>query len=125
MLEQEFLLGKQFDVLNTNNLNCKLPKSDDTYICITQETRLKMKISQKYRYENMSKEERRNLGWQNRGKQLSEKAIINRTNKVQKPVIQLDMFDNFIQEWESAVQASKAFKLSSSDICQCCKEKKE
>lgn len=124
MLQQELILGMKFNVLNINNLNCKLPKLEDYYTFISEETRLKMSQSHKYRYETMSEEKRSNLGWQRKGTKLSEEVINNRTNKVQKSVIQLDLDNNFIKEWKSATQASKILKLSSSDICQCCKKKK-
>lgn len=34
------------------------------------------------------------------------------------------MSNNFIKEWDSATIAGKELKISSSDICQCCKNKK-
>jgi group I intron endonuclease len=125
MLKQELILGMKFNVLGPNNLTCKLPKLGDSYTFISEETRLKMSRSHKRRYEIMSEEKRSELGWQRKGTKLSEEVINNRTAKVQKTVIQLNLNNDFIQEWESATQASKTLKLSSSDICQCCKNKKK
>lgn len=124
MFEQEALLGLKFNVLDVKNLNCKLPKHGEIFSCISEETRNKMKASIKKAYETMSDEKRNLLGKKKIGQRLSEESVEKRTNKVQKPVIQLDLGNNIIREWDSAVKASKILKISSSDICQCCKNKK-
>jgi hypothetical protein len=44
MLKKEYEYGILFNVLDKKNLNCKLPKICDTFRCISDETRLKMRM---------------------------------------------------------------------------------
>lgn len=46
-----------------------------------------------------------------------------RSRSNQKPVLQFDKFGNFIREYESAAQASRATKIDHSSIVNVCKEK--
>lgn len=39
---------------------------------------------------------------------------------VRKPIIQMDMEDNFIKEWDSAIVAGKTLGLSQGNISSCC-----
>ena len=43
MLKQETFYRIKFEVLNQNNLNCRLPKTDDVFSFISEETRKKEK----------------------------------------------------------------------------------
>jgi len=124
MLKYETLIGWGFDVLDKENLNCKLPKLGDVYKVVSDETIIKMKISHKKRFETMSFEKRNKLGSHRKGKKMSSESIEKRTKLQKIPIIQLDLEDNFIKEWESARDAGKSLNISSSDICQCCKNKK-
>lgn len=47
MLSLECFYGEKYDVLGKNGLNLMLPKSTDTYKCMSEETRLKLSISLK------------------------------------------------------------------------------
>lgn len=49
MLKYEALIGLYFNVLNPENLNCRLPKINSSYISFSQETRQKMSDSAKGR----------------------------------------------------------------------------
>lgn len=56
----------------------------------------------------------------------TEKELMskNRTGKLnyhlRKPVLQFDLNNIFIKEWEYVLEASKELKIRSSDICNCC-----
>jgi group I intron endonuclease len=39
--------GVQYDVLGNNGLNCSIPKSNDAYICIAEETKIKIGLAHK------------------------------------------------------------------------------
>lgn len=125
MLKQEVIFGLQFNVLSENNLNCKLPKIEDIFTCISEETRLKMRAAHKKRFEIMSDEKRNLLGKKRIGQKQSKEAINQRSKIVRKPVIQLDTNNNFIKQWESASNAGKILNISQSDITQCCKQNKK
>jgi len=90
MLKYETLIGWGFDVLEKENLNCKLPKFGDTYSVFSNETRYKISksnlgkiVSIKTR-ENMSKsgrgrvftkEHKDNIRKANLGKKVSKEEI--------------------------------------------------
>ncbi len=59
------------------------------------------------------------------GQKQSKESIEQRSKLVRKPIIQLDFNDNFIKQWDCASDAGKELNISSSDICQCCKNKKK
>jgi hypothetical protein len=40
-----------------------------------------------------------------------------------KKVIQYDLYENFVKEWESIVDVEKILKINSSNISKCCKGK--
>lgn len=124
MLKYETLIGWGFNVLDSKNLNCKLPKLGDNYSVISEETRIKMKISHKERFQIMSIEKRKLLGKKRIGQKQSKESIEKRTKKVQKPIYQLNLNNLYIKKWDNATQAGKILNISSSDICQCCKNKK-
>lgn len=46
-------------------------------------------------------------------------------NARKKPIIQMDMEGNFIKEWDSAISIKKELGLSTSSICECCKNKQQ
>jgi hypothetical protein len=75
----------------------------------TEESRKKMSDSQKgntnKRGKIISEEGRYNCGNARRGKKQSEKE----KNKRYKPVLQYDMQENFLKEWESCTAAAKFF----------------
>jgi group I intron endonuclease len=47
----------------------------------------------------------------------------NLNKAIQKKIIQTDLEDNFIKEWDSLISAAKELSLSSGSICDCCKGK--
>lgn len=54
-----------------------------------------------------------------------KKAIRKYFNSIKKPICQYNLDGDFIEEWESAVDAGKGLNLSHSNITQACKGKKE
>lgn len=125
MLEKETAIGLELNVLSSYNLNCKLPKIKDVFCFISESTRQKMRESHKKRFENMSEEKRELLGKKRIGQKQSEFSLKQRTQKVQISVKQFALNGIFVKKWESATIAGKTLKVSSSDICQCCKNKKK
>lgn len=125
MLKYETLIGFGFNVLEPENLNCKLPKIGENFSFVSEETKQRKSNSMKKMYSKMSIEKRNKLGWQRLGKKLSIKSIEKRSEKIKKSVIQLDVDNNFIKQWESASNASKSLNISQSDITQCCKQKQK
>lgn len=57
------------------------------------------------------------------------KNNISRSTKIsqtrQKPIIQYDLQNNFIQEWKSSKEAGDTLSINNSNITQCCKEKQK
>lgn len=51
------------------------------------------------------------------GKHLPNKV----KEKMRKPIIQLDLQENFIREWDSVTTASRELNLNKASICMCCK----
>lgn len=101
---------------------------------VSDETRLKMSIKHK----NPSVETRQKMSMRSKGRKHSQEtknkmSIINKnrskelvkriTDKNKIPIIQLDLYNNFISEWDSATDAGKALKITPSDISCCCKGK--
>ncbi len=73
MFKYEFILGKSFDVLNPDvGLNLFLPKIDDTYKNISEESRINM--SNSFKGKKLSEETKKKIGDYRRGKKLSEKS---------------------------------------------------
>lgn len=73
----EFLYGKKFDVIGQNGLNLSLPKIDDTYINMSDET--KNKIGLKHKNKIISKEQKQLLS--QKGKEHWAKNEHPRKNK--------------------------------------------
>ncbi len=143
MYKYENMIGFGFDVLEKENLNLRLPKIDDKFKVISEETRRKMsmwQIGRKHTDEHkrnnsigqigrkLSEENKKNISKGLKGKTLgkvvSEKAKdkISKANSI--PVIQYDLNMNFIKEWNSATLAAKELSINRSAITACCKLKK-
>lgn len=58
-------------------------------------------------------------------KNISLSKIGKSNIKIRKPIIQYDLNENFIKEWESASQASKELKIDNGYIVSCCKGKQK
>lgn len=105
MLKYECMIGLGFNVLDQRKgLNCKLPKINDIWSCVSEETRLKMSNSAKIKIFSIS--HRINIG-----------------NKSKKAIVQYDLNMNFIKEWECVKYASKELNIDHSCIIKCCKGK--
>ncbi len=72
-----------------------------------------VRVAQKKRYQDPEQKEYL--------RQLGLKAY----NKTRKPVIQKDMQNNFIKEWESASEAARQLNYKSTNISKCCRGKSE
>lgn len=57
------------------------------------------------------------------GKKISKEHIEKAAKGYMKPILQYDLNDNFIKEWESAKTAGIELKIDSSSILKCCKDK--
>jgi group I intron endonuclease len=138
MLKMETLLGRKLNVLSSENLNLCLPKLDDNYTCISEETREKMRKAQtgkkmskesieKTRLANIGKiisQERRDRHSQlMKGRKLSKEHIENRTKSQVIAIVQIDLNNNFIREWESSISVQKELGFDRSHIIKCCKNK--
>lgn len=93
----------------------------------TEEAKLKIGIASKgnkyglgYKPTDEEREKRRQRAklWV-RSKELGEKISLSKY----KPVIQLDLEDNFIREWEAIKIASEELKISHTGISSCCNNK--
>ena len=145
MYRYETLIGWGFNVLDRENLNCKLPKLSDKYNSYSEETLLKMSNSQKLRKisdetklkmseshlgeksywfgKNMSEEACLKMSKSKKGKVFSKEFLqmVADINKI--PVLQFDLDGNFIKEWPSAKDAGICVGISNSGITACCKNK--
>lgn len=68
----------------------------------------------KHKSKKVSEETRKKMSEQRKGKPKY---------KIRIPIIQLDLQENFIREWDSATTASKELNLNKTSICMCCKGK--
>jgi group I intron endonuclease len=100
----------------------------------SEETKLKMSLgmrgkskSEKHR-KNLSKSKigskmsiitKNALKLANTGRKQSKEEIEKRANRNKKPIIQMDLKNNFIKEWESISDATKTLKIT--HISCCCK----
>lgn len=57
------------------------------------------------------------------GKKASDETKLKMSISKKKSIMQYDLNDNFIKEWDSATDASKELNLHSSNITACCKNK--
>lgn len=95
----------------------------------SEETRLKQSISQKKNLARPEIKEKRRINCKIAANRpgVQEKAVANtdwvsRNQKLKKPVVQLDLNDNFIKEWDSAKQVQLLNKgMWATDITRCCK----
>lgn len=125
MLKYEMLIGFGFNVLDVQNLNCKLPKFGEEYIVVSDETRLKMSNWQIGR--KMSDEARLKMSNKATGRLRSEetKLKISQNNRMKKPILQFDLNGNFIKEWEYATLAYKELKINLGHITACCRNERK
>jgi hypothetical protein len=142
MLRYEVLIGFGFDVLESYNLNLQLPKLNDNYKSVSDETRQKIGNANRGRIlSNEHKEilrkanlgNKRNLGKtrssvsklkmrnNNLGKILSEETKQKQSKANQKIVLQYDKNMIFIKEWSSAQEINKVLKINRVSIGKCCR----
>ncbi len=136
MYKYETLIGWGFNVLEKETgLNLQLPKWGDKYICVSEETIEKLSKANKGRVK--SKKERENISIARIGIKLSQQtkdklSFINRNRSPElqekmikscyrKPIIQLDLEDNFIRDWISARESSNQLNINEDGITSCCR----
>lgn len=119
MYKYETMIGFGFNVLEPENLNCRLPKLGEMYNVISDETRIKMSSWQIGR--KMSDEAKLKMSIQKKGKKFSLERKIKMGLNFKKPILQYDLYDNFIREWDSASDAAKELKINSGHISTCCR----
>lgn len=133
MLKYETLIGWGFNVLDKDlGLNLQLPKLDDVWSSTSEETRKKLSILNKGENNPMygrigedaphfnkmhSLEIREKIG-----KNTKDSVKFQEHNKSKQiPILQYDLKGNFIKEWISCKEASKALSISKGNITSCCK----
>jgi group I intron endonuclease len=79
----------------------------------------KINMSEAHKGFKHSKETKQNMSKTHKGR-----IIIWNTNP-KKPIIQYDLEDNFIKEWESATEAAKSLNKPSSALSECCSGKRK
>jgi group I intron endonuclease len=144
MLKNEAILGRCFNVLDRNiGLNLALPKINDIYKCISEETREKLRISKKnissetrLKMRNAalgtsrgkgrikSEEHKRNISLSKTGIKQSLETVLKCAESRKIPIIQYDLNWNFIKELDSVKNAGEYLKIDRS-ITKCCKGNKE
>lgn len=145
MLKYETMIGWEFDVLNKDNLNCRLPKLGDVYSVMSDETKLKISIKNKGTIRTQVQKDK--LRIINLGKKLSKETCIKmgksrlgnkhalgktRTEEFKstmnshnnKQVNQYDLNMNFIKTWDSIKFAAIELKINAGHIGQVCLEKR-
>jgi group I intron endonuclease len=142
MLKYEALIGFGFDVLESHNLNLQLPKLNDDYKSVSNETRQKIGNANRGRIlSNEHKEilrkanlgSKRNLGRtrssvsklkmrnNNLGKILSEETKQKQSKANQKVILQYDLNMVFIKEWSGAQEINNILKINRVSIGKCCR----
>lgn len=139
MLKYETLIGWGFNVLEKDvGLNLKLPKLGEIYSVMSEETKNKIRESNKgWKHsektkkklsdiqigKKLSKDIKDKMSNSHKGKKFSDSHKINSGIAHKKPIIQYTMDGEFIKEWDSAKDASKYFNISNKSICACCRGK--
>lgn len=72
---------------------------------------------------NISKETRDKMSNWQIGRKMPKESVEKSVKARKKPVIQMDLNEEFIKEWDCAKTASKELKTSSSSITACCKKR--
>lgn len=119
-------LGKQ----HSQETKDKLSKNHTRYFLGKKfTTEHKKRIGDSQRGKNkplFSEEHKRNLSKAKTGIKQSDEHRLKSINAAKKSIIQYDLNDNFIKEWDSAIDATRELKLkSSSGITAVCKNKRK
>jgi len=146
MLKYETMIGWGFNVLEKENLNCRLPKLGDIYSVMSYDTKLRIGFKNKNSIRTQAQKD--NLKFINLGKKLSKETCIKmgkarlgnkhalgktRISEFKltmnshnfKPILQFDLNDNFIKEWISIKNAAEVLKINSGHIGQVCLGKRK
>ncbi len=123
MLYYENKLALKLNTLSKEHLNCKIPKAEDTFSMISEETREKMSKWQIGR--KMSKEAKKKMSDAKIGKNRSKESVEKSAKAQRKPVLQYDLKGNFIKEWESASFVSRELKINKAHIGACCRKQRK
>lgn len=128
-----------YNVLSYRGLNCKLTKSDDKSGSLNYST--KKKIAKSLLGKKHSQQRRDNQSKAHLGKKRdvshkqamslaakkrfkSEEERLKQGRKLQKPVNQYDMNNNFIKEWSSTIEVEKVLHIDRAMISSCCNQKR-
>jgi len=122
-LKHEALLGLKLNCLSEKNLNCKLPKIDEDIYVVSKETRKKMSKWQIGR--KMSKEAKLKMSKSKLGKKQSNETKQKISKAFSKPIIQYDLYNNYIKEWKSAAEVQRKIKINSGHIRECCRKERK
>ena len=123
MLYYETKVALKLNTLSKKHLNCKLPKLGDTFSLISEETRQKMSKWQIGR--KMSIEAKKKMSDAKLGKKRLKESVEKSAKAQRKPVLQYDLYENFIKEWDSASLAGKTLKINIAHIGACCRKERK
>lgn len=89
---------------------------------VSQQTRLKMSNARKGKSswskgKKMTDDFKKKLSISHLGNKLTKETITKRTEKINKPIIQLDLENNFVKEWKSIKEAKETTGISTIVHC--------
>lgn len=73
----------------------------------------------RFDYENKKNNNVNNLEWCNRKYNMNYNGLNKKRNS--KKIIQYDIKNNFIKEWECIMEVQRQLGINNANICQCCK----
>lgn len=137
MYFKEATLGSIFKTLTSKyGLNCILPKINDVYQNVCEETKQKLSFAsknrspetiakQKYYANNRPLEINKKISNTLKGRKQTEQQIRNAANTRWKVILQYDLNDNLIKEWTSTLEITKELNFNPENIRRCCRNKRK
>lgn len=116
-------LQKDFNKYGENNFSFEILENITTSDLLTKEYLYKREqyfiniLKPKY---NISK-----IAGSNKGYKFSKESLKNRSEKQSIKILQYDLNNNFIKEWESSLLVNKILKINNSHIRECCNNKRK
>lgn len=106
-----------YQVVSPKGLNCKYTSTDEKKAVYSEESIKKNSISNTGK--KRSKETRRKQSISGKGRVVTEETKKKLSLGISKSIIQYDLKGNFIKEWVSLTEASKALNIYTSSISNC------
>jgi group I intron endonuclease len=135
MLKQEAILGHLHKVID-EGLNLKLPKINDVYKCVSDETKKKISIASSNRsIESINKSREsalkrspeiyKRISKTLTGRKQSVKQIKNAAETRWKIIIQMDLDNNFIKEWKNTLEIKEELGFNQESIRRVCRKERQ